>query len=597
MDRETLRKYYTDNVISLKAAVRKEGNLLLILSMLRLVLFTAGIIIVWAGFRSSLMWGIILLLLVLSLFLFLLKLYSVHQQKKEELQNLIKINTDEIKAISGDFSAFDDGAPYNDHNHDYSNDIDLFGKSSLYQYLNRTSTGYGADILSGWLLDPLPLAKEIIIRQEAVKEIAGKPEWRQEFLAAGMNKQLDKSRIDTLLRWMNENESFQQALFWKILAWVMPSITLGSSVLWIFGILHYSIFVFLFLFNLLIIAVRLKKTNAIHNELTGRYRFLSTMGRVLSIFENEQFKSRELTEIRSLIENCAVSSLKKLSRIIQAFDSRMNLLIGFIVNGLFLWDFHCINRLNAWKIKYRKDFPGWLLSLGKIDAYISLGNYAFNNSDYSYPEISGGDVIFSAEKFGHQLIDSEKRICNDFILSSKGKICIITGANMAGKSTFLRTIAVNYILALTGAPVCAKKMSFMPMTLFTSMRTTDSLSSNESYFYAELRRLKSLKSRIMNGEKILFLLDEILKGTNSEDKSTGSKLFLKRIIELGGSGLVATHDTSLGKLQDEFPGSIINKCIEIEIDDAKITFDYLLRDGITTKKNAVLLMKQMGMLE
>ncbi len=597
MDILSLNKYYNNNAVKFKQGVKNEEKTLLILSLLRLSIFVGGLILIWIGFHQSVFMGVIFTILAVSLFLFLLKIFSKHLLQKEHLKALAKINIDEANAVSGDYTAFYDGSEYIDQNHDYSNDIDIFGKSSLYQYLNRTSTGYGSEILADWLLNPLLLVNNLKSRQETIKEIAGKPEWRQEFLAAGMNKILERTQIDGLVKWLNDETSGHLSFIKRIMIWLIPSITIISLVLLISGILPYSIFTFMFLFNLLIIAVNLKKSNAIHNELTGRYRFLSSMGRVLLIFENEQFKSSELIEIRSLIENSAVSSLKKLSRIIQAFDSRMNLLIGFIVNGILLWDLHCINKLNKWKIHNRNDFPEWLVALGKIDAYVSLGNYAFNNPGYSYPEISEQGIVISAERLGHQLIDIEKRVCNDFILPSKGKICIITGANMAGKSTFLRTVAVNYIIAMTGAPVCAARMSFVPMNLFTSMRTTDSLSSNESYFYAELRRLKLLKSRINNGENILFILDEILKGTNSEDKSTGSKLFLRKIIGLEGTGLIATHDTSLGTLQDEYPDSVINKCIEIEIDGGTITFDYLLRDGITKKKNAVLLMKQMGILK
>jgi DNA mismatch repair ATPase MutS len=165
---------------------------------------------------------------------------------------------------------------------------------------------------------------------------------------------------------------------------------------------------------------------------------------------------------------------------------------------------------------------------------------------------------------------------------------------MAGKSTFLRTVAVNLILGMTGAPVCANELKFTPLKLFTSMRTTDSLSHNESYFYAELKRLKTLKTRLEEGEEILFILDEILKGTNSVDKSNGSRLFMKKIVELDGTGLIATHDTSLGEMENEFPGIIINKSFEIEIDGENISFDYKLQEGITKKMNAALLMKQMG---
>jgi DNA mismatch repair ATPase MutS len=205
--------------------------------------------------------------------------------------------------------------------------------------------------------------------------------------------------------------------------------------------------------------------------------------------------------------------------------------------------------------------------------------------------------VFSAINLGHPLIDESSRVCNDFTLERCGNVCIISGANMAGKSTFLRTVAVNYILGMIGAPVCARELKFTPLKLFTSMRTVDSLSKNESYFYAELKRLRILKTRIEKGESIFFILDEILKGTNSADKSLGSNLFLKRMVELGATGLIATHDTSLGEMEKTYPGLVNNKCFEIEIDGENIIFDYKLHNGITKKMNAALLMKQMGILE
>lgn len=324
------------------------------------------------------------------------------------------------------------------------------------------------------------------------------------------------------------------------------------------------------------------------------------MNGLLKSFENESFKSSVLNEIRQNIcgkKSSASVSVKKLGKLIQAFDSRNNMLVGFVLNGLLLWDFLSILRLERWKSEYMKLFPVWLEMIGQVDAYISLGNYAYNNPDFAYPGISENSDVFSAKNLGHQLIDESKRVCNDFSLGKKGTVCIISGANMAGKSTFLRTVAINYILAMTGAPVCATEMRFIPGKVFTSMRTTDSLSGNESYFYAELRRLNTLKICIEKGEPIFFILDEILKGTNSEDKSTGSKLFLERIIANGGTGLLATHDTSLGRLEYDHPGLIINKCFEIEIDGENIRFNYKIQDGITQKMNAVFLMKQMGILD
>lgn len=235
--------------------------------------------------------------------------------------------------------------------------------------------------------------------------------------------------------------------------------------------------------------------------------------------------------------------------------------------------------------------------LGQVDAFISLGNFSFNNSSYIFPSVSEETIIFSASKLGHPLIKSSERVSNDFDIPGNGSIYIITGANMAGKSTFLRTMAINYILAMAGAPVCANSLNFRPVKLFTSMRTSDSLSNHESYFYAELKRLRLLKTHVDNSEPVFFILDEILKGTNSLDKTLGSKLFIKRLIESGGTGLVATHDISLSEMEAEYPGKIYNKCFEVEIDGENIRFDYILRDGVTHKMNAALLMKQMGILD
>jgi DNA mismatch repair ATPase MutS len=399
---------------------------------------------------------------------------------------------------------------------------------------------------------------------------------------------------------MEEDTLIKSSSIHKFLIWFLPGAAMLSLLMVIAGILHYSIFTFIFLVNLSYIISGLKKTNRIHNSLSGKYSYLSSVNRLIRVFDNEPFKSKGLTDIKLNISGTDVSaavSVKKLSRLIQSFDTRLNILVGFVLNGLFLWDYHSIYRLEKWKSENKNIFPVWLEMIGRVDAYISLGNYAFNNQTFAYPEISDKNIIFSAKMLGHPLIDDSKRVCNDFSLDRTGTICIISGANMAGKSTFLRTIAVNYILAMTGAPVCAEKMDFLPLKLFTSMRTTDSLSGNESYFYAELKRLKALKTRVERNEPVFFILDEILKGTNSADKSLGSKLFIEKLILLGGTGLIATHDVSLGMMVIDHPESVFNMCFEIEIEGETIQFDYKLYKGITQKMNAAFLMKQMGILD
>jgi hypothetical protein len=597
MQNQSLSERYALSAEANSFLAGKQKKILVVLSLLRLFVFAGGIGLSVAFFSYSTVAGIICLISVFALFLLLLNRYGIHAEKKDFYENLETINRNEIKALNGDLSPFNDGSKWISPDHDFSNDIDLFGNHSLFHFLNRTITGHGREILSKWLSEPSEIYREVKRRQEAVAELASKPGWRQEFMAYGIGKSLEKEDIEGLVDWLNSKSRFLPSRVWKSIIWSMPVLTLTSLGLLIAGYVSYSVFVIFFMINLLLVFSQIRNTGRVHVQVSKKYSFLSSFSRLLLTFEEEPFKSPVLSEIKEKVsagDFSAVQRIKKLSNIIQSFDSRLNLFVGFVLNGLLLWDFHCILSLEKWRDGSKKFFPEWLGLIGDIDAFISLANFACNNPGYVYPEVSEEKTIFSASEMGHPLIKSDCRILNDLTISDNGKVFIITGANMAGKSTFLRTVAVNFILAMVGSPVCAKKLKFKPLKLFTSMRTTDSLTQNESYFYAELKRLKALKIRLEDGEQILFILDEILKGTNSVDKSNGSKLFMRKIVELGGTGLIATHDTSLGEMEIDFPGIILNKCFEIEIEGEKISFDYKLRDGITKKMNAALLMKQMG---
>jgi len=597
MQQEDIRKIYTGlrqkNETLLAVLKRKH----LSISLLRLFVFIAGVILSVIAFSHTLAGGIIVLLISIIFFLFLVKRFEDYSGRITITQNLITVNNNEINSLDGDLSAFDGGSDLNDAKHDFSGDIDLFGEDSLFRFLNRTVTGSGRSQLAGWLSEPYDLREEITERQEAVKELSAKLAWRQQFMAFGLNKPLNDKEIKSLREWLAENDDFFSSPFMRVASFVLPAAAVVSLSLVIAGVLPYIIFLLLFLFNLLLIGLYLKKSNRIHAMVSRKQLFLSSFEQLVGSFEKEEFKSDVMSGIKAKIcggQSSVAYKIKELNNIINAFDNRLNLFVGLILNGFLLWDFHCIMKLEKWRRSAASDLPVWLNLLGKADGLNSLANYTFNNPDISFPEVVIKEPVLEAFRMGHPLLKKETRVSNDFSVGQRGQVFIITGANMAGKSTFLRTIAVNMILGMTGAPVCAEKMKFTPLKLFTSMRTIDSLSHNESYFYAELKRLKALKERLEKGEEIFFILDEILKGTNSTDKSLGSKQFLRRIIDLGGTGLIATHDISLGEMEAEYPGNVVNKCFEIEIDGESIKFDYLLRDGITRKMNAAALMRQMG---
>lgn len=569
------------------------------ISLLRLFVFMAGAVLSAVAFTRSVALGSAVLISAIIVFLFLLKIFEDFTARITIAENLARINGDEIRALDGDLSPFDGCSDKNDPGHDFSVDVDLFGDASVFSYLNRTVTGSGRNILAGWLLDPYELRNDILPMQEAVKELSAKLEWRQEFTARGLGKPLEDNEIRSLREWLDCTGDSFASPFKRAVYFILPAAAISALGLLIAGVIPYSAFMLVFLINLGLVGLSLGKTNRIHEMVSKKHHFLASVEQLLSAFENESFTSPVLLSVKDKLcsaEGSVAQRIRDLNRIIRKFDNRLNIFGGFLLNGFLLWDFHCIMKLESWRRSAEKGLPLWLSLLGRVDALNSLANHAFNNPGYCYPLIAAGEPVIRAVALGHPLLPRETRVCNDFSVSSKGRVFIITGANMAGKSTFLRTVAVNMILGMTGAPVCAREMVLTPVKLFTSMRTVDSLSQNESYFYAELKRLRLLKEKLESGEKMFFVLDEILKGTNSTDKSLGSKQFLGKLVDLDGTGMIATHDISLGEMESVYPGKVFNLCFEIGIDGENISFDYLLRDGITRKMNAAFLMKQMGIV-
>jgi len=599
---------YKQKVQSFKEQLSIQKKKSRIISYLRAIIFIAGVFsFYYLYFDYRLL--ILSVFITLSIFLFLIKRSIFVKQKIKLTKALIKLNDDEIKAVSGEYTIFHNGNEFIDFEHFYSYDLDIFGEGSLFQFLNRTATVSGKIKLANTLSKIETDKNKITQKQKADKELSDNLEWRQLFTATARINDFDYSEnitskedktLKSLIKWAETSVDFIRNPIWKSLLYFFPGLIFVFSVLYFLNIVPSSIVVFFGLINLSVVGLFLKKTNREHSVLEQKKQSLKTLEKLLIQIEEKEFKTEYLKKLKNkLIFNklSSIQQINKLSKTLQAFDIRLNMIAGILLNAILLWDLQILFRLEKMKKKLEKTIPDWFDIVAEFDSMVSFANYSYNNPEFVYPEISDKDFYFEIIDGGHPLIFSKQRVNNDFKIDGLKKIIIITGANMAGKSTFLRTVGINMILGSAGTSVCAKKFIFSPIQIYTSVRTNDSLHKNESYFYAELMRLKKITDFLKKGNKLFIILDEMLKGTNSKDKHTGSKGLIEQLIKLNASGLAATHDIQLGKLSEEYPQNITNKRFEVEIINEELFFDYKLKSGISQNLNASFLMKKHGIIE
>lgn len=581
-----------DNRLGSKQSLLRNGRYF---SIARFIFFVLFLLSVAGAFAQDVFWwwpaGILLIIFV-SLVLFHERL--VNRQKFNDA--CITAIEQELEAINGRYSSFNDGNEFNDPSHIFTTDLDIFGDKSLFQALNRTATLSGRNMLGSWLKCPLTDKSEIIARQEAIKELALKPDWRIRLRAHGLVAGEEKKDLELLFDWLSTEPLFTR-IFFSIAKIIIPLASLTVTGLFVSGLVSMQMFLVYLVLPLALTGFYTKAINRRHVMLSKKVELLQKYSIRLRMIEDEGFGCGFMKkQLEKLVSGDQPASkvIRKLGKITASLDTRLNLLAGFILNIYLLWDIRQMIRLEQWQYAYREKLPRWFDALAETEAIASLGAFSYDNPRFAFPDISTERFIIHAVDACHPLIPARQRINNHISVTHRGQFNIVTGANMAGKSTYLRTIGVNMILALTGAPVCAASFSCYPAPVFTSLRTTDSLSSNQSYFYAELLRLKELIDRLNAGEELFILLDEILKGTNSIDKQAGSKALLTQLIGLGAAGFIATHDLELGNLINTFPEDVTNYCFEAEIDGDELRFDYKLKPGIARNMNATFLMKKMG---
>lgn len=586
------KAFYEGQIIKFQKELSGIKKKLNVSSMIRLAVFiaTAASVYFTLG-NTQLLIGCVLV--GVTAFLFLINRHSKMQYTRDLTKALIEGNERELKVLKRDFYDLPDGSEFHNPEHVYSQDIDLFGRGSFYQYFNRTALQSGSEKLASMLLSNDII--EIQKKQESVKELSHLPEWRHYFSAiASLVK--TEVKADTVLKWLEDYTSFvpsQMKLISRVFS-VISLLTLGA---YFFGfIAGWWVFV-VFGMGLLISGRFFGKISMLSTH-TGKIQTTFTQyASLLSRIEEQEFTSDTLIKKREKVissEQSSSSILKTFSKHLDALDQRNNLLVGLIGNGFFLRDLSVVHNIEGWITEHRDAVGDWFEIIAFFDAYNSLGNYSFNHQKHVFPEITDSDSTLIVKGAAHPLLDPKTAVRNDITIQ-QDEFFIITGANMAGKSTFLRTVALQIVMGNVGLPVFATTALYSPIKLITSMRTTDSLTDDESYFFSELKRLKFIVDEIQVG-RYFIILDEILKGTNSTDKAKGSRKFIDKLVGAGATGIIATHDLSLCEAADDLK-EVKNYYFDAEIIDDELFFDYTFKDGICQNMNASFLLKKMGIVE
>lgn len=586
------RAHYTSKITTYQEQLKKMQALLLSSSMIRLVVFLIGVAAIYF------LWGntrVILAIVVaeIALFLFLVSRHSRLKYKRDFLQEMIAINKTELQVLDRDFYDLPDGDTFKNPVHEFSQDIDLFGRGSFFQYLNRTGLASGAqklaDLLTANSIEDIPQ------KQEAVQELAAQSDWRQEFRATA---RLVKANYDTrhILNWLKGYTNFVP----KIMQW-LPNVFTGISlVLFVLAYLDLvpgSVVLYWFFAGLILNGFFVKKVNDLWDKAGKTQTTFEQYFKLMLLLEEQEFTSVYLKKEQDKIKSQkakASAVIEQFSKMLGILDQRSNMLVGVFINSFFLSDLRQSYRIERWIALNADEVANWFEVITFFDAQNSLANFSFNHPDYAFAEIKKGKHTLTAKALAHPLLDPKKAVANDFDIDSE-QFFIITGANMAGKSTFLRTVSLSIVMSNAGLPVCAKEAVYDPIKLITSMRTSDSLTDDESYFFSELKRLQFIVNAIKT-DTYFIILDEILKGTNSTDKAIGSRKFIEKLVASNSTGIIATHDLSLCEAADELE-EVKNYYFDAQIINDELFFDYTFKKGICQNMNASFLLRKMQIID
>ncbi len=582
--------YYARRLEKLTQTVNRLSNA-------RLTLFFAGCAL--AGFlyltqSSSLGLGILLFTVVS--FTALVLWHQKFRTEQKYIQVLYEIYAQALKRLAGEWKSFPDtGEDFIDPAHPYSEDLDLFGPSSLFQWINTAKTYRGREKLKEWLTVPSVEGGAIQKKQEAIKELAINLAWRHRFMAEAGITERPLNSPTRIIEWAKTYDTTYLRPGIVILARALPIITLTFLLLYFLipGVSYWYP-----LAGFLIQAIILFAGKQRGKTLEAVYAYKDSIRvyeKMLERFEKRTFKSEYLQDLKKGLSDrdgkAAFEQIRKLSGLAELIANRGNAMF-LVINIFTLWDIQCMIALESWKEKSGRSLGRWVDTVAELEGLASLAIIHFDHQEWAFPEIVSENSGIVAANMGHPLLGNST--CNNLSIEKRSGILLITGSNMSGKSTLLRTVGINLVLAYAGAPVCARHFSCSMLRIYSCMRVSDNLGKNISSFYAELLRIKRIVSASKKEGKIFFLLDEVFKGTNSQDRHVGAKVLIRQLSKVGAMGMVSTHDLELGDLERESELKIRNYHFREFYVNNEIHFDYKLRPGISTTRNAMYLIKMAG---
>lgn len=589
---EDVIKNTAQKIASLKVKIDRFSFVRVALLIVEIILF-----ILFVSAQNELLVTIIGIAMLVPIAVFVVVVKKQNRLAKEEtyFKNLLWVFENEVKVIDQKGNGYNNGSGFEDENHPYLSDLDVFGKSSLFALINRCSTQNGINLLADKLA--APITKEAInLRQEAVIELAAIIDDTFKFRAIlrgnDINniEQLKAKLKHKLAKQLKFTHQPILKFYIKLLPFIMPLLIIAGVII---GGKVWSILTLVILVHAGLTFFLMRKINEVYYGFGGTSALLADYADAIKWTEEREWKSATIKSLFS--SNDKVSrQIEKLAKIIQAFDVRLNLLVGGVLNFTLLWDLKCCIRLDEWHQSSIDNVENGLDRIGYFEDLISVATLTYNQPNWSFPTIED-EFSFSAVELGHPLIPVKKNVHNSFNVAAKPTVDIVTGSNMAGKSTFLRTVGINMVLAYAGAPVCAQKMQVSIFKILTYMRIKDSLNESTSTFKAELNRLKMILENVSLHKNAFVLIDEMLRGTNSKDKYLGSKVFIEKLINVGTPTLFATHDLQLSELKETNLNTVRNFHFDIQIINDEMEFDYKIKNGPCETFNAAILLKQIGL--